>query len=261
MIANAKQLIRRTLDRMGYQIVKISHRSSAQPVDVFPLVVNDLLARKKTNQLSFVQIGAHDGLHADPLRPFITRFHWKGILVEPQPKIFQRLIKNYATEKQLIFENAAIGNADGTSTLYTFKESSNLPDHASMLASFDRGRLVANGHGYRGEIEELKVPTLSVKTLLAKHAIGEIDLLQIDAEGFDYEIVKMFVHAGVSPAIINFESGILSEGQMRECGELLATLGYRAITVGVDTVAYKQGADFGFDETLADEGYQSVKQR
>src|SRR5436190_4439800 len=124
MIAAAKQLVRKSLDRLGYQIVKVSHQSSAQPIDVFPLVVNDLLARKKTDQLSFVQIGAHDGLHADPVRPFITRFHWKGVLVEPQPKIFQRLVKNYSAEKQLIFENAAVGPTDGTATLYTFKESS-----------------------------------------------------------------------------------------------------------------------------------------
>lgn len=259
MIAAAKQIVRKSLDRLGYQIVKVSHQSTAEPINVFPLVVNDFLARKGSNQLFFVQIGAHDGLHGDPIRPFVMKHHWKGILVEPQPKIFKRLIKNYEAEKQLMFENAAIAPTDGTATLYSFKDSPNLPDHASMLASFDRGRLVANGHGYKGDIDELKVSTLSVKTLLAKNNVQQLDLLQIDTEGFDYEILKMFHKAGINPSIINFESGILSEAQMKECGELFATWGYRAITVGVDTVAYRQVNDLGFDQTLGDEGYQSLK--
>ena len=259
MIAIAKQFIRKTLDRLGYQIVKISHQSTAQPINVFPLVVDDFLARRGSNQLFFVQVGAHDGLHGDPIRPFVMRHHWKGILVEPQPKIFKRLVKNYQGQSQLAFENAAVGPADGTASLYTFKESPNLPDHASMLASFDKGRLVANGHGYKGQIEELAVPTLTVKTLLSKHGVKHIDLLQIDTEGFDFEIIKMFFAADVSPSIINFESGILSAGQMRECGEMFAKLGYRAITAGVDTIAYKQVNDLGFVDTLADEGYQNLK--
>jgi hypothetical protein len=73
MIAFAKQFVRKTLDRLGYQIIKISHQSTAQPINVFPLVVNDYLARKGNNQLFFVQIGAHEGLHGDPIRPFVTR--------------------------------------------------------------------------------------------------------------------------------------------------------------------------------------------
>jgi FkbM family methyltransferase len=259
MIANVKQYIRTILGRFGYEVVKISRQSTAKPINVFTLVVNDFLEKRNDRHIFFIQVGAHDGSHCDPIRPFVTKYHWKGILVEPQPKIFKRLVANYSAEKQLIFENAAIGHKDGPGTLYTFKEGPGVPDHASMLTSFNRDRLVCNGHGYRYEIEELAVPILSVKTLLAKNGVKNVDLLQIDAEGFDFEILKMFFAAGVSPTIVNFESGIFSEEQTRKCGELLAKLGYRALTVGVDTIAYKQDDAFGFESTLSDRGYEALK--
>lgn len=255
MIATAKQLIRNILYRSGYELHKVGAPSSATPINVFLLVVQDLMQRTKAEDFFFVQIGAHDGLHYDPIRPFIKKYHWRGILIEPQPKIFKRLVKNYEDEPQLIFENAAIFPEDGQTILYAFKETANLPDHASMLATFNRESLLCNGHGYKGEIEELPVKALSLKSLLAQYRVQKIDLLQIDTEGYDFNIIKMFEHCKIKPAIIHFESGFLTKGQMNQCCELFGKWGYRAITIGIDTLAYRQPDDSNFAETMKNKGY------
>jgi hypothetical protein len=41
----------------------------------------------------FFQIGANNGLTDDPLRQFVTKYHWHGVLIEPQPQVFQQLLK------------------------------------------------------------------------------------------------------------------------------------------------------------------------
>lgn len=241
---------------MGYEIKKIGAPSKVTPINVFPLVVQDIMQQKKAEDFFFIQIGAHDGVHYDPIRALIKKFHWRGILVEPQPQVFKRLIENYKDEPQLIFENAAIAPHDGQTTLYVFKEGSNLPDHASMLASFNRNVLVSNGHNYKGEIMELPVKALSLKSLLAQHRVQKIDLLQIDTEGYDFEIIKMLESSEIKPTILHFESGFLTEDQMNHCSELFKKWGYRAITIGIDTLAYCQPDESGFAETIKNENYK-----
>lgn len=230
------------------------------PINVFPLVVNDLVQRKlsageKPGDFFFVQIGAHDGLHNDPIRPFVDKYHWRGLLVEPQPPIYERLVANYASEPQLMFAKAAVAKKNGMATMFTFKKTPELPDHVTMLTSFNRDALVHNGHGYKGEIEPIIVPALDLNTLLAKHKITHVDLLQIDTEGYDYEIIKLLNDHPLRPEIIHFESAFLNAAQKKECGEFLHFLGYRALTIGIDTIAYRQQEDDDFPEIFANRGY------
>ena len=162
------------------------------------------------------------------------------------------MVQNYKDEPQLIFENVALGHTDGQATLYAFKVGESVPQEVSMLASFNRYALLYNGFGYQGEIEELQVPTLSAASLLAKHGIVELDLLQIDTEGFDYEIIKMFLNTGVKPAIISFESACLDFKTLCECMNLLTSNGYRLLTIGIDTIACRQEDDDAFLITAED---------
>ena len=157
-----KGLVKRAFSAAGLDVRRKPRASITSPprvsvpFNVLPLVVEDWIRRRdNSSSFTFVQIGAHDGLHYDPVRGFVQKYHWRGVLVEPQLAIYKRLIENYRNEPQLIFENAAIAEQDGTATLYAFDDPS-LPDHATMLCSFNRKFLEHNGHGYAGKIVELK---------------------------------------------------------------------------------------------------------
>jgi hypothetical protein len=56
----------------------------------------------------FIQIGAYDGRKGDPIYELVRVNRCSGILVEPQPDIFERLKQNYAGFSGLAFEQAAI---------------------------------------------------------------------------------------------------------------------------------------------------------
>src|SRR6266700_5808911 len=71
----------------------------------------------------FVQIGANDGMHGDPLRSLILKHaSWGGILVEPVPYAFERLKKNYAGRSNLHFENVAVSDCAGFMPFYYVSE-------------------------------------------------------------------------------------------------------------------------------------------
>ena len=51
----------------------------------------------------FVQIGAYDGISNDPVYPHLKNKRWKGILIEPVPYIFNRLLESYKERFDLAF--------------------------------------------------------------------------------------------------------------------------------------------------------------
>jgi FkbM family methyltransferase len=209
----------------------------APSIDIFDLAVRDLMARLP--DIFFLQIGAHDGLTFDPIHEYVRHFHWRGLLVEPQPAIFAQLQKNYAGEAQLLFENSAIAPQDGTLDLHVF-ENADAADHASMLASTRRHYLQLNGDQIRGAVKKITVPALSLASLLAKHRVEKVNLLQIDTEGFDYEIIRMVDFTRIKPEIIHYENNFLNRRQRSECARLLDAQGYAMMNLGIDTVAYLQ---------------------
>ena len=81
---------------------------------------------------------------------------------------------------------------------------------------------------------------ISIQELLDKHRIKALDLLQIDTEGFDYEIIKMIDFKKIKPKLICFEHLHLSEATKRQCEEHLLKKGYRLEHFRSDSLAILQ---------------------
>ena len=41
---------------------------------------------------------------------------------------------------------------------------------------------------------------------MSKHRVSRVDLLQVDCEGYEYEILKMFDLQRFNPSLVNYES-------------------------------------------------------
>src|SRR2546426_11057106 len=152
-----------------------------------------------TNEFFVIQIGACDGLIADPIHAWIKRYNWRGILVEPQKIEFENLKATYRDEHdRLVFENVAIADANGMCTLYRVKDNALAAAWergiASLLPPSDSDRFIAEA-----------VPCITFKTLLNRHHVSRIDLLQIDAEGYDFAILKQVDFRRIQPTVIRYE--------------------------------------------------------
>jgi FkbM family methyltransferase len=249
-----KKLIHKIVRSSGYQISKISEPSEDRVypfIDLLDLVTRDLL--QKQPDLFFMQIGAHDGNFADPIRHLVKQHHWRGILVEPQPPAFQRLQQNYAGEEQLIFENAIVSQQPGTMKFYTVRqpEGVEFPLWLEQSASLDRQALsgalfywknIEKHPGipddYESLIEESDLPTVTIETLLQKYQAPQLDLLIIDTMGHDFEIIRSLPFDRIKPAVIHFEHSLLSNSDRQGCLDYLEAQGYRLAKVAVDTIAY-----------------------
>jgi len=231
-----EKALARASNLVGYELKPhLSH--SAPSIDILDLAIRDLMSRQA--DIFFLQIGAHDGVSYDPINAYVRQFHWKGLLVEPQPAIFAKLRENYADEKQLLFENSAIAPQDGTLDLHCFVNAT-AEDHASMLTSTRKHYLAMNGDGHRGALKTITVPALTLESLLSKHRVERVDLLQIDTEGFDFEIIKMIDFKRMKPEIIHYENNFLNCRQKSECSRILGEQNYALLNLGIDTIAYLQ---------------------
>ena len=187
----------------------------------------------------FVQIGAFDGVTADPLYHLIRKHGWRGVLVEPQREAFELLQKNYAGQPGLQFYDVVIGPHDGEITLYT------RTGGTVQAASIDKQRMKKPGQ--RGRMMDARrVPCWTFDKLLQQANVPDsFDLLQIDAEGCDYEIIHSIDFRRVKPAIIRYEHMVLSQADRNACLKLLAEQGYRFLLEDADTTAYHTDAHAG----------------
>jgi FkbM family methyltransferase len=193
-------------------------------------------------EVFYLQIGAFDGIAGDPIYPLIERHNLHGILLEPQKDVFARLTANYARFKDFKLINAAIGERDGERPLFRIKAEAQGPEWLHQIASFDRNVIKWHAHmvpDLDAMIETETVRCLTFATLFDEIGRQTVDLLQIDAEGYDAEILRMFDVAQRAPAIIRFEHKHLKPEDHEQSVAMLVAQGYRVAACGSDTLAYR----------------------
>lgn len=230
----------RRIDRFGsyaFLDARQGELGDVPPLDMAAILYAYAAARPG---FTFVQIGAHEGDAGDPLRACIRELGLRGVLVEPQPGPFAALRANYADQPQLAFEQAVIAPADGTVRFYRvdpefWRKHGLHAGSESEISSLKREQIrfhvaLFGGHKLAEREDEYLVwddlPALTLPALLARHALPAPDLIQIDAEGFDYEIVKM-IDWSHPPALIHYETVHLSEADRIAAWALLRAKGYR----------------------------------
>lgn len=209
----------------------------------------------KKGDFTVIQVGANDGITHDPIHKFIKRDDWKGVLLEPQPDVFhQDLKKIYAKNKGIHPVCAAIGEQDGNLPIYKIGFSS--MRWATGLASFSKekiekafedGIVASNCKRFGIQIPEDKskwiaeeqVTVISPSTLISTYKIKKIDLLQIDAEGYDLEVIRIFDIEKNQPQAIVFENVGLNREDYQVCLSLLEKNGYKTKKFGPNTLAMK----------------------
>jgi len=168
----------------------------------------DSYSKSKKGKFTVVQVGANDGINHDPISKFIKRDGWHGVLLEPQRYIHDHyLSKVYQKNKGINTLCAALGPEDGKADLYkigwckmrwatglaSFQKSSLENAYTSGLverASKKRSLTIPIDTSKHIVTEQVNV--ISPTSLLAKYKISNISLLQIDTEGYDYEVIKVF---------------------------------------------------------------------
>ena len=203
------------------------------------------LIHRRGGDFYFVQLGANDGVQADPIRSYILRYQLRGVLVEPIPDVYARLVESYQGAKDLTFVNGAITEQERALTLYRPKtDTPGLPDWARGTITANLGQLIGlSFQGFtisEGMIESIEVQGTPIAEFVASLP-GKIDFLQIDCEGYDLRLLRAFPFHLQRPALINFELIHIPTEAYHQLLRDLGGLGYRFISGGEDTCAVQTG--------------------
>ncbi len=105
------------------------------------------------------------------------------------------------------------------------------------------------------------VPCTTFSALCAKHAITQVDLIQIDTEGHDYEVIKLIDFARLKPRVVFYEHQHLSPADRIACRAHLAAHGFECIERHYDTLAVLRVTDTAATRRQADEAVGRSAQR
>jgi FkbM family methyltransferase len=204
----------------------------------------------------FVEIGANDGVQHDHLRPLILSGRWSGVMVEPVPYVFERLRGNYGGMERVRLENAAVADRDGARPFYHLAEAAKeerarLPEWYDGIGSFSREAVL--GHGdlvpdIERRLMEREVQTLTLESLCRKHGLHEVDLVLVDAEGYDAEIIRAIDFDLQRPRLLIYEHYHLSHADRAASRARLEALGYELLEEHFDSFCL----DVRIDDRLTD---------
>jgi FkbM family methyltransferase len=214
--------------------------------------------------MSIVQIGAYKGeSFNDPLCDFLKSHldaesvkrdaQIKVVLIEPVREFFEQLCESYADLFGVEFENVAIAETAGERDFYRLSVDPRAHGYPAWLSQLGSLRSdsrfwdeLATGRRWKEfflthrTVERVECITLAM--VLEKHRIRELDLLQIDAEGYDYEILKTLDFARLRPRFINYEHALLRDDEKAKCRDRLERENYVLMEYGYDTFCIRMDA-------------------
>ncbi len=209
---------------------------------------NELLGGQATQ---IVQIGSNDGKTGDPLYELFQKNPlWTGLFVEPIPYLFERLQANYTDKSRFRLENVAINQGEqlpfywvDAKAKQTFPD---LPYWYDQLGSFDKDNII-KGLGERIEdfIISETLEGITLPRLLERNAIKNIDILHIDAEGYDWKILSQLDLSIYQSKFILFEYHHLSKDELQAAQDFLSK-NYILLHIGIDLLAVHNGLDSVF---------------
>jgi FkbM family methyltransferase len=241
-----KRVVKSELERRGYRVQRIPSPAFdpdfALQVDFDYVLHHHLASRADSRPFCFLQVGANDGVMDDPLHRRVRDGGWRGILVEPQASHFERLKENYAGLDGLSFVNAAISEQRGPRLMFVIEDETGAPiEVLGGLASFREEPLRVFHDKMVSHYPGSRVGSIEVECVTFADVLGDatyLDLLQIDVEGYDVALLKLFDFGRITPPIVRFEHRHVVASELDEAFELLAGRGYRMVREEYDTIGY-----------------------
>lgn len=260
MSSRLKKRIALLIDRLGYEVRRKPIETNVRELANFESCLHLLMGTLES--VNIVQVGANDGVINDPLYSFVSSFpeRVRLILVEPQSQLIARLIENYDFLHTKYIFNGAIGSGHKLE-LHRIREdcwkdlivpyadrhgwptyraptgvTSGSYEHvAAWVARHYHGRLPISE-----VIETVSVEALDMKSLLRRaNLFSELDVLQVDVEGFDDQVIYASSIAELRPFLINYELSHLGETRASTLTNFLVDHGYRVSSHGDDGLAIR----------------------
>ncbi len=234
----SRRMIRRALKFLP---APIRNAISPQKPDPIPPMIAEFAAA--TPEVTFVQIGSCDGKSGDPINQHIMNYGWRGVVVEPVPGNFELLKKTYEGVEGVTCMEVAISDQPGERTFYHLRNTEGQRPWHQQIGSFHKEHLLKHDlllPNLADYIEEISVKCMTFEELLAHCGIETLDFLQVDAEGYDLEILKQVDFNRWQPSMVIYEEMHLSSEDRDAAMSLLTSCGYDVTSNRKDAIAVRR---------------------
>ena len=234
------KFLKKIIGSIGYKLVDKKSVKTERLIDNFSLKIENILQplinKKKVNKI--IQVGANDGKSDDYLFKCFNK-DLDAILIEPIEDAFLKLKENYKNFENVIFDNSAIISDEKISYLFKVNEKflDKYGNHIPAISSFDKQHLI--NHGVKNShIVKEKVNSLTIKDLISKHSIRNLDLFFVDAEGYDGKIVyDLLTQSDLRPIII-FEYIHIQNNFFRKLINLFISKNFLYFSIGECIISF-----------------------
>jgi FkbM family methyltransferase len=201
------------------------------------------LSEKLNKKVSFVQVGANDGESNDLISQYAIPDKWEGVLIEPVPHLYEKLVERYKSNEHIECRNIALSDHEGSAKFYFLDVSGDedLPSWADEVGSFHieiikKHKAIPN---LEERIRSIDVKTQTFESMLKDTRLSKVDLILIDTEGHDYMVLKTINLKKIKPKVIVWEHIHLSK--MDKLKSILKTkcLGYKIYLSGNNIIGVK----------------------
>jgi len=166
----------------------------------------------------FIELGAVDGLEFTNTKFFEDTLEWKGILIEPQRNMFEKIHINRPNCKAY---NVAITNQVGPLTMLV---NNNTNPVQAAVSSLERN-IVPEFQNRFGLTQKIQVNTAKFSDILKENNITKVDLLSLDVEGSEYDVLLTW-DWDIPISVILIETLREFESVSEKCRDLLRSKGY-----------------------------------
>jgi FkbM family methyltransferase len=131
----------------------------------------------------FIDIGAADGITNSNTKKLIEN-GWGGLLVEPTPVNYNKLIELHSDNNSIVIENCGCGDISNELTFYIDNN-----DEYHQISTFLEDQKKGCEYFYNCTFDEITLMVYNTTELLVKHNLTSIDFISIDTEGYDEKVL------------------------------------------------------------------------
>lgn len=171
----------------------------------------------------FIEAGANDGLNQSNTLFFERHLRWKGILVEPIPRL-----------SNLCKVNRACCAVESTALVpFEYQQKSIEIYDCNLMSIVKGGKKIESDLKkhleFGGDVQKItptkiQVPAMTLTSILDKYKPPKIDLLSLDVEGFELSVLQGLDFERYAPTYILIEANYRDEIE-----NFLSAIGYRQL--------------------------------
>ncbi len=160
----------------------------------------------------YLELGAWDGLVYSNTKFFQDQLSFNGVLIEPIPSTYLRLVQNRPKD---FCVNAAVAQEEGTAVFLGNEPTAGI---SKTISDHMRSANHKNSHQYT-------VTTEPLSNILNRAEVDYLDMFFLDVEGGEYEVLKS-MNWEIPVYIVCIELDGTNEEKDKRCRDLLEDQGF-----------------------------------